>query len=196
MAETLQQRRRQETALELSLLALEMFAERGFVETLVEKVAAAAGVSALTFHRYFATKEQSVAPALDAGWQLLVDVLRERPADEPLVDSLVTSLESCLQAETAVAARAFLRVLPDLPVLQPTWLGVSHRFARAVLSVLADRLDLDPASPRAAFVASVVAAANQVAVETWAHQPQASVMELSRECLIAVSASLLSPTSP
>ncbi len=56
----LRERRRQETRLEISRAALELFELQGFAATTVEEIARAAGVSSSTFFRCFATKEESV----------------------------------------------------------------------------------------------------------------------------------------
>ncbi|MEE2060371.1 TetR/AcrR family transcriptional regulator [Rhodococcus artemisiae] len=56
----LRERRRQETRLEISKAALELFELQGFAATTVEEIARAAGVSSSTFFRCFATKEESV----------------------------------------------------------------------------------------------------------------------------------------
>ncbi len=58
----LRTRRRMDTRQEIQQAALELFEEQGVRETTVQHIADRAGVSARTFFRYFATKEQAALP--------------------------------------------------------------------------------------------------------------------------------------
>lgn len=72
--------------------ALRLFDEQGYEATTVEQIAAASTVSRATFFNYFASKEAVVFdqdPEERHEWQAL---MRERPADEPLWDSLTAIL--------------------------------------------------------------------------------------------------------
>ncbi|MBB4789801.1 TetR/AcrR family transcriptional regulator [Streptomyces nodosus] len=72
--------------------ALRLFDEQGYEATTVEQIAAAANVSRATFFNYFAGKDAAVLdqdPEERLNWQALMD---DRPADEPLWDSLTAIL--------------------------------------------------------------------------------------------------------
>jgi len=62
------------------------FAFRGFEETTIDQIAAAAGVSRRTFFRYFKTKEDVIIEFLSEVGHLVPAALAARPAEEtPLV---------------------------------------------------------------------------------------------------------------
>src|SRR5213596_3319866 len=73
---------------ELAQLAVRLFVERGYDETTVDDLAAAAGMSKRTFFRYFASKEELVMGKYEYFGEQLVDDLAARPADEPVWVSL------------------------------------------------------------------------------------------------------------
>jgi AcrR family transcriptional regulator len=66
--------------------ALRLYTEQGFEATTVEQIAEAAGVSPATFYRYFTSKEDVVIT--DDYDPIFVSSIMERPADEPLIDSI------------------------------------------------------------------------------------------------------------
>ncbi len=64
--------------------ALRLFVEKGYDATTVEEIAAAAGVSHMTFFRYFPRKEEVVE--YDEYDPLLEDLIAARPPDEAPLD--------------------------------------------------------------------------------------------------------------
>jgi len=66
--------------------ALRLFLEQGFEQTTVEQIAEAAGVSQATFYRYYTSKEDSVVT--DGFDPIFIASILERPADEPLIESI------------------------------------------------------------------------------------------------------------
>src|SRR5215207_3536512 len=75
--------------------ALRLFAEKGYDATTVEEIAAAAGVSHMTFFRYFPRKEEVVE--YDEYDPLLEDLVAARPADEPPLTALHAAIKMGLQ---------------------------------------------------------------------------------------------------
>src|SRR3954454_16183564 len=95
---------------ELAQLAVRLFVEKGYDETTIDDLAAAAGMSKRTFFRYFASKEELVVGKYEALAEQLAEDLAARPADEPIWASLrqvfgrvVEGVESEARGATAVA---------------------------------------------------------------------------------------------
>ncbi|WP_405922625.1 TetR/AcrR family transcriptional regulator [Streptomyces sp. NBC_00035] len=88
----LRERKKLETWRAIQSAALRLFDEQGYEATTVEQIAAAANISRATFFNYFAGKDAAVLdqdPEERLGWQALMN---DRPADEPLWDSLTEIL--------------------------------------------------------------------------------------------------------
>jgi mycofactocin system transcriptional regulator len=73
---------------ELRLIALRLFAERGFENTTIEQIAAEAGVSERTFFRYFATKASVLWTDFEAEVETIRAALADVPGDVPLMDAV------------------------------------------------------------------------------------------------------------
>jgi len=82
----LRERKKERVRSSIQRAALRLFLKNGFEQTTVEQIAEAADVSPATFYRYFATKEDSVLT--DDYDPLFIQLLIDRPADEPLIDSI------------------------------------------------------------------------------------------------------------
>jgi AcrR family transcriptional regulator len=66
----------------LARTAFELFAAKGYDETTVEEVAAAAGVSRRTLFNYFRTKEDLALSGLDEQGEMIAARLAEQPSGE------------------------------------------------------------------------------------------------------------------
>lgn len=60
---SLTERRKAETRMEIARAAARLFADQGLRATRAEDIAKAAGVAPRTFYRYFAAKEEAIAPS-------------------------------------------------------------------------------------------------------------------------------------
>ncbi|HZM83651.1 MAG TPA: TetR family transcriptional regulator [Candidatus Limnocylindrales bacterium] len=86
--EGLRERKKAATRAALSAAALRLTMERGLDRLRVEDIAAEAGVSPRTFNNYFSRKEEAVVGNAAAQADRIAAVLRARPRDEPLWESL------------------------------------------------------------------------------------------------------------
>jgi AcrR family transcriptional regulator len=85
---TLRERKKLATWRAIQTAARQLFDEQGYEATTVEQIAAAANVSRATYFNYFTGKDAVLLdqdPEERRKWQVLMG---ERPADEPLWDSL------------------------------------------------------------------------------------------------------------
>jgi AcrR family transcriptional regulator len=84
------QRKRTATRDRIRASALRLFSEQGYDATTVEQIATAAGVSHMTFFRYFPAKEDV---ALSDGYNpLIATVIAQTPATWPLLKRIRTAL--------------------------------------------------------------------------------------------------------
>jgi mycofactocin system transcriptional regulator len=77
---------------ELSHIALELIAERGFEATTVDDIAAAAGIGRRTFFRYFASKNDLPWGDFESQLAGMREVLAEMPDDVGLMEAIRISV--------------------------------------------------------------------------------------------------------
>ena len=98
--------------------ALRLFTDRGYEATTVEEIAEAAGVSPATIYRYFTSKEDLVLT--DEYDPIAIQSLIERPADEPIIESVRVVMAGTFakyidrDREMLLARHALLRRTPAL----------------------------------------------------------------------------------
>jgi AcrR family transcriptional regulator len=192
----LRERKKQQTRAALSWAALRLAVERGLDNVLVEDIATEAGVSSRTFNNYFASKAEAIVWRHVDRARGTADVLRDRPADEPLWDAIIHSV---------------LAISGDTHDPDPTWtagakLVVSHpdligEFLRAsaiadkeFAVAVAERTGTDPGDMYPRLVAAAVGAAINVANEQWLEaDPPVQLEGLLRDALTQVAAGLPTP---
>ncbi|MEI8333921.1 MAG: TetR/AcrR family transcriptional regulator [Chloroflexota bacterium] len=84
----LRERKKTETRVAIQQAVLFLALGRGLDAVTVDEIAAAANVSVRTFHNYFGSKEEALVAAWVSEFKVYVDALRDRPADEPILDAL------------------------------------------------------------------------------------------------------------
>ncbi|MEU0739115.1 TetR family transcriptional regulator [Streptomyces sp. NPDC006134] len=176
------ERRKAETRMEIARAAAGLFVRLGLRATRAEDIAQAAGIAPRTFYRYFATKEEAVAPLYAAGAQRWAEAVRDAPAGLPLPEALEHAVRHTLTPGAGVSAaswewvRTLVRLADGSPALRKVWAEACHSSERTLTEVLADRVAQGDDRVAAAltdsaelrFAAAVAGAAVRVAVERWA----------------------------
>ncbi len=130
----LRERKKLETRRALIDAAIDLSARTGFEETTVDDIASAVGVSARTFHRYFARKEDAVlADSLDR-----LGRFRARLADPVDTSSVLASVRYAAvttageYSASAGRERARARLVGATPSLRAYNLSVYDEWANAI----------------------------------------------------------------
>jgi AcrR family transcriptional regulator len=84
----LRERKKTQTRVAIQQAVLLLALGRGLDAVTVEEIAAAANVSVRTFRNYFGSKEEALVAAWVSEFRVYVEALRDRPADEPVLDAL------------------------------------------------------------------------------------------------------------
>jgi AcrR family transcriptional regulator len=110
------ERKKAATRTSIQEQALRLFGEKGYEATTVEEIAAAAGVSHMTFFRYFPTKEDVVLS--DDYDPLIASLIAARPPDERPIEMVRHALVAGIRA-LGTAERAALLTRCGLAVRAP-----------------------------------------------------------------------------
>jgi AcrR family transcriptional regulator len=134
-AGSLRERKRERTRRALVDAAAELFERKGYDETTIAEIAAAAEVSARTFFGYFASKEEIVFPDSAERVQIALDSIADRrPQDRP-VDVLLRALQRVAEVDTDMVSRlAVVRVqlIMDVPAVRGRGLQILFSAQRQI----------------------------------------------------------------
>ena len=184
MVRPAQTARSERTREALRQAALVRFLAQGVEETSAEQIAADAGVSLRTFYRHFRSKHDLLF-ADYTGLHWFRAALDDRPADEPIIDSVQSAIFSFPYDVEAVTKIATLRggELDPGRIVRHIQ-DVQADFADAIQTQLQRRsCSADPTSDerlRMAVAARCIAAAVFGAMEVWMLGRERSLPELSR----------------
>jgi AcrR family transcriptional regulator len=159
--------------------ALRLFVEKGYEATTVDEIAAAAGVSHMTFFRYFPRKEEVVE--YDEYDPLLEDLIAARPASEPPITALHNAIRAGLEAVLRTDREALLirtRLILDNPVLRSRNLIAQDTTRDLFARALARRAGLTEPDLTATVQASAALGAIGPALSVWAGGDDADLISL------------------
>jgi len=163
----LRERKKAETRRSIQEHALRLFLEKGYDQTTVEEIAAAAGVSHMTFFRYFPNKHAVVET--DDYDPVIAAAVRGRPSGEDPLTAIRRALTGALRALPAAelsTVRIRARLILGVPALRARQIE-SQRSTRALFAeAIAGRGGGDGYRDR--VLAAAALSALSVALETWA----------------------------
>jgi AcrR family transcriptional regulator len=158
------QRKKAATRDRIRASALRLFREQGYDATTVEQIAAAAGVSHMTFFRYFPAKEDVALS--DSYDPLIADLLTQTPAAWPLIQRIRTVLVQGLRQVYDAGRDAMLaqnQLIVSTPALRDRLWADQIATQRLILQALGDP---HPSFQDRVTVAACLAATS-TAVLTW-----------------------------
>jgi AcrR family transcriptional regulator len=158
----LRERKKTETRAALAAAALRLALEKGADNVRVDEIAEAANVSPRTYNNYFASREHAIVAGITASRALQVaSALRSRPADEPLVESIISAFaEQYREAPTEA-----LTLINSTPALREAYLDSTSSMEPPIAEVIAERLGKDPLG--AEVLAAAVSAAARIGMQRW-----------------------------
>lgn len=190
---SLRQRRRDDLALEISTVASELFVRDGVAATTVADLARIAGVSTRTFHRYFASKADALAPVLREGLAAYLAAVAAVPADrhehDDLTAALVDALAGHLEGQAAARDADLVALILREPELLGVWLRMHEECVLGLVPLLRNRLPQPHDELHLRFLATLVVTGNRLAVEEWAARG-GDVRDHLQRCLGALPSSL------
>lgn len=167
----LRERKKAAARAAMSQAAMRLAVERGVEQVTIDAIAAAADVSTSTFHNYFSGKEEAILSVLRDQMLGSVDMLRARPADEPVWDMLlhVASAQVSVADDELDELLVRIRLVETSPGLVPHRADLFEEVERTVAEIVAQRTGTsvdDDLYPRLICVAA--SAAMAAALKAWA----------------------------
>jgi AcrR family transcriptional regulator len=189
------ERKKIETRAALEEAALRLFAEKGYEQTTVEEISAAADVAVRTFFRYFSSKQHVLFG--DVAHNRVIRMraaLGVRPVGEDPVESVRAVLDHLDLVGVDEERQILLRVqlMERQPSLRATYLLLTHELRQVLVDFIAERTGLSPdKDPYPLLLASAAATSWDVALCLWsASGGRRSLGDLRRQAFAALTAGI------
>ncbi|MEV4255075.1 TetR family transcriptional regulator [Spirillospora sp. NPDC049652] len=170
------ERKKQATREALLDAAFRLFSEKGYEATTVEEIADAVDVSARTFFRYFASKEDVALTSQEAQFYAMLDAFAARPPEESVLTALRAAgalLTEALDAEGATDERmsrfdCLMRLTEESPGLRASSMERTRRKNDEMTRAIAVRMGADPETDlRPRMFAAMASTAFMVAADAY-----------------------------
>jgi AcrR family transcriptional regulator len=162
------QRKKTATRDRIRACALRLFREQGYNATTVEQIAAAAGVSHMTFFRYFPAKEDVALS--DRYDPLIAELIEQTPVTQPLIQRIRTALLQGLEQVYDTDRDAMLaqnKLIVSTPALRERLWASQITTQQLILEALHNGEHGPHADFQAKVTVAVCLAAATTAVLTW-----------------------------
>nr|WP_107100671.1 TetR family transcriptional regulator [Streptomyces puniciscabiei] len=132
--------------MEIARAAAALFVRQGLRATRAEDIAQAAGIAPRTFYRYFATKEEAVAPLYAAGAQRWAEAVRSAPDRLSVPEALEHAVHHTFTPGAGVSVaswewvRTLIRLADSSPALRKVWAEVCQASEQTLAEILAHRI--------------------------------------------------------
>jgi TetR/AcrR family transcriptional regulator, regulator of mycofactocin system len=165
------------SARELELIALRLFTERGFDETTVDQIAAAARVSRRTFFRYYVSKSDVLWNEFDNEVETIRRLLAEMPDELPVMEAVRRAVVAAnhYRAEDVPELRMRMNLLNSVPELFARAAIHYDARERAVSDFVARRSGQPADSLYPLAVGRAVLAACRAGYDRWAARADADL---------------------
>ncbi len=198
MTETTPARRgrpRGTSARTLELIALRLFTDKGFHETTVDEIAAAAGVSRRTFFRYYDAKSEVLWNEFDTEVATIRTSLAEAPEHLPVMDAVRHAVIAAnhYHAEDVPELRMRMQLISTVPELAASATIHYDAWERAVAEFVARRAGRPAESLYPLAAGRATLAACRAAYERWAARADADLTVYLDAALRALAAGFRDP---
>ncbi|WP_433478710.1 mycofactocin system transcriptional regulator [Spirillospora sp. CA-142024] len=182
-------RRPRTSRAELERVALRLFAERGFEETTVDDIAAAAGIGRRTFFRYYGSKNDVVWGDFEGELERMRAWFAECPPQAPMMDALREAIVEFNRLDPGQVPwhRLRMTLILEVPALQ-AHSTLRYAYWRAVVAgFAASRLGrpVDDLMPQA--VAHACLGVSVAAYERWLRHPGSDLGDLLDTSMAALA---------
>jgi TetR/AcrR family transcriptional regulator, regulator of mycofactocin system len=154
---------------ELRLIALRLFASRGFDNTTIEQIAAEAGVSERTFFRYFTSKASVLWTEFETEVATIRASLAAAPSDVPLMDSIRSAVVAAnhYHADDVPEMRMRMHLIATQPALSFSAAEHYDAWERAISEFAGHRLGQPADSLYPLTIGRTALAACRAAYDRW-----------------------------
>jgi TetR/AcrR family transcriptional regulator, regulator of mycofactocin system len=180
----LRERNRARTYADIIEAALDLFSRNGFDATTVDQIAGAAGISAATFFRYFATKEDVLFTDEPNSSAELVTAVRERSDRGRSVQALaepVVAFAETIPGPASPHGRRLTELVMTTPSLASRSLRIRLHWERDVAGQLATEAGLRSPALEHTAVASAAVSCLTSGLRHWPHSSPRALASLVRE---------------